>query len=422
MFRKKLLLAGLLLIISCKSSEKFTGYSYDPPGVTNTEGREITPQKRRVIGAGEPKVWLSNEFEGARANDFYQINANTFEVLIEAENYPINNSPWYAFSIWSDTLQAINLRLKYTDARHRYIPKVSIQKGLMAYSHTITNAEYDSTDGSAIFGLYVDKNPTRVSGHLLEGTRYSDLEQRLSKISGNFVTVESVGQSHEQRHIYEVTVDETKPNIEKGVLVLFSRQHPPEISGYHTYWSFFDALISDTELAREFRQYFVIRAFPMLNPDGVANGHWRHNTAGIDLNRDWEFFNQPETRAVRDALLPLKNDPTQRVYYAIDFHSTNENIFYPILEEVKTTPDNFTQRWVPLIAERFPGMNFSTEEFETNSPISKNWIFNTFGADALTFEVDDELGASQMEALGTYAAETLMELLIQEWQTANPNH
>ena len=39
---------------------------------------------------------------------------------------------------------------------------------------------------------------------------------------------------------------------------------------------------------------------PLANPDGVEQGHWRHNAQGVDLNRDWDRFQQPETRALRD--------------------------------------------------------------------------------------------------------------------------
>jgi murein tripeptide amidase MpaA len=422
MFRKNIIWLSVILFSACKAPSEFTGYSYDPPGVTDTKGRDISPQFRRIIGAGNPRVWLSNEFESARANDFYQINNNTFEVLIEAENYPINNSPWFAFTIWSDTLQAINLRLRYTNAKHRYEPKVYQQRGLMSYSHIITDAAYDSADGTTTFALYVDKNAVRVSGQLLEGARFSDLKRTLASYNQPFVTISTAGESNEGRPIFQLKIDETKTDQQKGVLVLLSRQHPPEVSGYRTYQAFFEALLADTELAREFRTYFVVYSFPMINPDGVVNGHWRHNARGVDLNRDWEFFNQPETRAVRDALLPLAADINYRVYYGIDFHSTNENIFYPIRQNIETFPDNLTQRWISTILPMFERLNFSTEEFDTNSPISKNWIFNTFGADALTFEVDDELGLNDIKSLGTTSAEHLMELLLQEWKSKIDNN
>ena len=40
----------------------------------------------------------------------------------------------------------------------------------------------------------------------------------------------------------------------------------------------------------------------MPNPDGVDSGYWRHNSNGVDLNRDWIEFTQPETKAIKQFL------------------------------------------------------------------------------------------------------------------------
>ena len=101
-----------------------------------------------------------------------------------------------------------------------------------------------------------------------------------------------------------------------------------------------------------------------------------------------------------------------------DFHSTNENVFYPINEEVITGIDNFTQRWFPFVTEANPELNLRSEEFEPNSPIAKNWVYKTFGTDALTFEVEDELSEEAMQSLGHSAAESLMKLLLEELAAA----
>jgi len=113
-------------------------------------------------------------------------------------------------------------------------------------------------------------------------------------------------------------------------------------------------------------------------------------------------------------LLPLLEDPLKKVYYGIDFHSTNENIFYPIEESVPTSPDNLTQRWFPLVRTDNPSAVFAYEEFDTSSPISKNWIYKTFGADALTFEMDDELSMDTIEQIARSSAQSLMTLLLEE--------
>lgn len=397
--------------ISCKSSEEFTGFSYDPPNVTDTQDREVKPQYRRIIGAGEPTVWVSNRFEGARVNDFYALNDSTFEIYIKPENSPINNSPWYAFSIWSDTSRSATIRLNYNNARHRYVPKISTADTL--HPINMENAIYDTATKTLEFKLELDKAPTTISAQLITDSEY--YENWLSKFSGkSYVDIREIGKSKLGNSIKELVVDEVDETKKAGVLILMSRQHPPEVSGFLASQYFIEEVASDAKLAQEFRSEFIVRSFPLINIDGVLNGHWRHNAAGVDLNRDWVNFNQPETQAIRDALLPILNDPSKKVYYGIDFHSTNENIFYPIEENVETFPDNLTQRWVPFIEEANPNVTFVSEEFDTSSPISKNWIYKTFGADAVTFEMDDELNKETIEQIARSAARSLMELLLDE--------
>ena len=417
-----LLLSTILL--SCTSTSTptstFTGFSYDPPGVTDTSNKVTLEPKKRIIGAAFPKVWVSNEFESARAIDFYHVNEDTFEVIIEPENHPINNSPWYGFNIWSDEEREIHLKLRYKEGRHRYVPKLYFASHKDTLKQKINNVTYEDSTGSSSFKLALKKWPHQISAHFLDGIRFSDLLNERTWIRHSFIHVDTVGYSHQKRPIIELTVSEASSITNKGILALLSRQHPPEVPGYKVYQAFFKTLISDSELAKTFRKYFVVKAYPIINPDGVVNGHWRHNVGGVDLNRDWINFNQPETRAVRDALLrTISQNKDWNMYYGIDFHSTSKNIFYPILQDIKTFPDNISQRWFPTINEANPELRFVSEEFDTTSPIAKNWIYRAFGSDALTFEVYDELSPDQIQHLGTSAAQSLMEFLIEEWKNQN---
>ena len=49
------LLFTVLFLYNCSSTEPFSGYSYDPPDVIDTQDKEINYQKQRTIGVGEPK-------------------------------------------------------------------------------------------------------------------------------------------------------------------------------------------------------------------------------------------------------------------------------------------------------------------------------------------------------------------------------
>jgi len=410
-----------LFVLSCSTTEPFTGYSYDPPDATDTRDKLTELQKKRTIGFGDPKIWISNEFNAARLNDAWLVKGkgvalDTIRVRIEPENAPINNSPWYGFKLWSDAPQEVILQLHYADARHRYVPKWS-HKPESAIWQPIDSVSITAGAASMLLSIgpevkWIAAHPTNANDFLgltnyLEASGISDLVQS-----------DTVGYSHGKRGIIEwKTQIEASTTAEEmsgsGLLLLFSRQHPPEVSGYRTFLHFYKRLHASDELALQFREAFTILAYPMMNPDGVVEGHWRHNLKGIDLNRDWEYFRQPETRAIRDAVSPYA-ELDYSIVYGIDFHSTNENVFYPINEEVVTGIDNFTQRWFPFVVEENPALNFRSEEFEPNSPISKNWVYKTFGTDALTFEVDDELSEEAMKQLGESAAESLMTLLLEE--------
>jgi murein tripeptide amidase MpaA len=48
-----------------------------------------------------------------------------------------------------------------------------------------------------------------------------------------------------------------------------------------------DYLVGSSLGARLLRDNFIFKIIPMLNPDGVINGHTRCSIAGVDLNRVW---------------------------------------------------------------------------------------------------------------------------------------
>lgn len=225
----------------------------------------------------------------------------------------------------------------------------------------------------------------------------------------SFINGEIVGKSHLDKPIRVMKIEESQ---DRNILILMTRQHPPEITGQIAFNTFIETILDSTYLSNRFRKYFQIYAFPMVNPDGADQGHWRHNAGGVDLNRDWWEFRQPEIKAITDYLKKkLLNDST-RVWYGFDFHSTGGDVLYPISNEIIPDETSITKPWIDNMKKRLPTDEWKIEPFDISSPIAKNWIYRTFGAEAITYEVGDETNRNHVRFKSKIAAEEMMRILL----------
>ncbi len=415
---------ALLLIVcsfalaSCKSTEKFSGFTYDPADVANTHTKAMQPQHKHTIGISSPGVWVSNEFPEARLSNFYQVNDTLYRVVIKPGRAEVNNSPWYAFKIWAKTDTTVWVQLTYKHGSHRYIPKLSRDK---EHWQRIKPSHYhvNGRTGTALLHLHLTKQPLWVSAQeLIDQHWFSQWADSMAQKP--FITQDTVGYSHENRPIRRLKISNVPAITKNGAVIIVSRLHPPEVTGNLACFAFLKTIASDTELARRFRKHFEVLAYPFVNPDGVQDGNWRYNAGGVDLNREWKNFYQPETRSIRnDILKNIKENPYAKVYYGIDFHSTGANIFYPLKRNVKTFPYHFTYQWVQQIITDFPETTFSVQPFDPSAPITKNWIYHTFGADAVTYEVSDHANRKKLKTIAKQSANLIMKGLLKAMEKRN---
>jgi len=312
----------VFLLVNCSAPEKtITGIYYDPPGATITTDKEINIQHYRTISFSKSGLFVSNEFEGARLNDFYQVTDSTYNAVIEAENVPINDSPWYSFKIWSKNKQSIKLNLTYKDGTHRYEPKISYD-GKHWQLYDTTKISVDTIANVATLSLSVSSDTLWLSAQeLITSSVYDNWISDFSK--SEFITNEVAGRSVKGKSLNKVMIGDKDKN---NYVVIIGRNHPPEVTGYFALKSFVETIAGKSETAENFRNKFTTIVFPLMNPDGVDLGHWRHNANGIDLNRDWVNFNQPEPRAVRDEVEKLISSGKKIIFF-IDFHSTQHDVF-----------------------------------------------------------------------------------------------
>jgi len=403
-----------ILLWSCNREKQWEGQ--EPVKKVNTESLPIQLQHKGVFDLGDG-LFVSNSFEGARLNGVVRNNDTLVTALITPENSPINMSPWYAFKLWSETPRTLYLKLTYPEsASHRYRPKLSTD-GLnwseidtSSIQTTRMKIEEEMVDKELTMKLSIGKDTLWISAQeLLTNTH---VEQWISELETNsYVERSSIGESHEGRPIHLLKIGES--DDQKMIMVL-SRQHPPEIPVFLAMQAFVEILCAPTELAETFRRQYNVYVVPMANPDGVFHGHWRHNRGGVDLNRDWQDFNQPETSAIRDFMKQKTNEDKGKFYFSVDFHSTFEDIYYTIDPQLKGNLPGLVPELIEATGQELPGYtpNVRPNSSEEARITSTSFLFYEMGAEALTYEIGDGTPRDFIRRKGEVTATKLMELLL----------
>lgn len=349
---------------------------------------------------------FKRDFPGARLSNCQLLGDNHYLLSIEPAFTPVNPSAWYAFQVHSATSQEIAITLTASDGFARYPPKISND------ARQWQTIEYSASDATMRFALQLDGNATEGSGifvsaqPLIVETDYQNWVEGHVRHAGGHLT--ALGLSVQGRPVSALEV--TRPG--NPWLLLIGRQHPPEITGAQAFFDFADRLLADDPLANAFRSRINLLIVPNMNPDGVAQGHWRHNHNGVDLNRDWHAFSQPETRAVADAL-ERRLTNSEDLVFALDFHSTNRNVFYSMSAEKGLRHPEFTKQWLASIANRVA--DYSIEEVPGDFPgngVFKQFIADHYGAHAVTYEVGDDSSREEIRTIATAGAEELMRLIM----------
>ncbi len=403
------LVACFVLTATAVYGQESTGQK-DFPSLSDT--RPIVKHWRGEFKVDET-ISFSNDFSAGRLSGVAKINDSTYSCYVTAENTPINPSAWYAFKVHAKEAKNITILLTYPpDARHRYIPKISKDGKRWISIDTLDIPKVDTSTNSYQFSLSVDPGTTWVAGQEIYAVE--DVNRWADTIASKTNAVREVaGKSRGGRDIPVLKFG--NPKSEK-VIIVMGRQHPPEISGHYGMKGFVDGLAEQTSLNKAFLSEYRVYFFPVVNPDGVEEGHWRHNLAGVDLNRDWFHFNQPETRAVRDYLnANIKSQ--DKVLFAIDFHTTFRDVYYTVYPHLprKHTTD-MLGRWIKGIEARMPGYtaNVSKSYDGTSAPrFSYNYFYEKYQAESLIYEVGDEVPRPFILQKGRAAAHSLMELCLQ---------
>lgn len=352
---------------------------------------------------------LDIQFEGGAFHRCVVRDGN-FVVAIRPEDSKVEvPMPWYAFRASPKRPGEAVVLMGFVDAdADRFWPKVSLDG--TTWQRMPDRAVAVSEDKRRLaLRIPLAEAPVWIASQRLLTTRFYDT-WTLSLAQRGDIAVRVLGRSIHGRPI---SVAETSPKAQ-GILFI-GRQHPPEVTGALTMHAFVDTVLADTELARSFRETFTVITVPLLNPDGVANGHWRHNAGKTDLNRDWGPFRQPETQSVRDLLAEL---PARGIALRLmlDFHATQlteTHLFYTQRpEDGDGSAHAFAAAWFERVRKRRLDLEFVHRPSKSESDNAKNYFFDTYGVPSITYETGDETDPDWIAAAAPVFAEEMMRTLL----------
>ncbi len=374
----------------------------------DTTNKPIEEQIKQTYALKKVGVYASNEFDGARLNGFELKNDSTAILIINPENQPINKSAYYAFKVWSDNPKTFYFTFQYPEGhQHRYIPKINKENNWKI----IDSMDFSEKNKIVTIRLDLDKSPTTISAQEIQSTQHvKEWYTDIAKGKEDLIRISSIGQSLKGRNLPVLDIYKGAKK-KKDLIVLMTRQHPPEVTGYYAFQEFLTTIIENTELSKRFFEKYRILAFPMMNPDGVDLGHWRHNCGGVDTNRDWSMYHQPEVKqTVQFITKTLKKDKT-RIVLGLDFHSTYEDVFYTNKIREKTTFPSFIDDWFKALEEKIPNYKVNEKSGNSTKPVSKGWFLYGHNAVGITYEIGDNTPQSQIKLIGKTSAQEMMKIL-----------
>jgi hypothetical protein len=404
-----LLILSLFLFACAEPRTDHTLKPFEYPTKVDTTDQPITDQVKQVYTVTQDKVSADNMFDGARMNSFSRLGKNRYEVTINPENSPINPSPWYAFRIYAEDARVVDIELEYGDAKHRYWPKIS-KDGKKWMVLDSSRLEILNEGRRARVTLDIGKDTTWLAGQeIINSTDITQWAKQFTAIDNT--SFEVIGKSKLGRDMIHLDIH-SGTNSGKQIIAVVSRQHPPEVTGNMAMIAFVEEILNDSKLSKAFRLQYRVLVYPMLNPDGVDLGHWRHNAAGIDLNRDWAEYNQPEVRQVCEHIIEQANEGGEDVILGLDFHSTYSDAYYTIADSIQTALQTFANDWIGQIENNLDGFNARISPAAITSPVSKNWFYNQFNAVGIVYEIGDNTPREIIKKKGQVSAQEMMKILI----------
>ena len=114
------------------------------------------------------------------------------------------------------------------------------------------STSFQELNNKRILKLSLDNKPIIVSGQELNNSEivYSWVNKVIDG-KENYVSFNKIGKSKLKRPFMVIDINKGNPR-EKPVVVLITRQHPPEVTGYLAFKSYLSTILDESDLSSAF--------------------------------------------------------------------------------------------------------------------------------------------------------------------------
>lgn len=376
-------------------------------------------------------IQLHTDFEGGSLGGWTQLSANLLSLQVRLDTNA-DFARWYSFRVMGGVGKTLTFHItnagsvSAADAWAFNQPVVSYDSG--GTWSRIENTSYvggvfSFTHHFLSEGAWIALQP------VYNFSRWETLAGGL----GNHPMVDSlvvITQSIEGRPIHLVKItDPSVPDSQKEAVWATARQHPAEVAGSFMAEGLLLWLLGNDPEAAELRRRAVFYMVPFLNPDGVALGNYRVNSVGANLNREWTNRNPATAPSVAATAQAMEDFVAsgRSIRFFVDFHaysSLRKNFFFYAGRQ--RAPEDQVQE-IEALMDRFQALNgdFTRDGSSASSDdarLARGWVFESFGAQAVTFEAsyqdvtygpfaDQYMTADRYLALGEGLGRSLAEVL-----------
>ena len=223
---------------------------------------------------------------------------------------------------------------------------------------------------------------------------YSDHQTLIHQAQmSDLCSVSVIGETVEGKDIDMLVIG--KPGEGKKKVWMIARQHPGESMAEWFVEGFLSRLMDENDaVSRRILENSCVYVIPNMNIDGAIAGNLRSNTAGANLNREWE---SPSLERSPEVFYALKKMDEIGVDLLLDVHG-DEAIPYNFVAgsegipgyhaEMKRWEDEFKQYWMNSCPDFQDEHNYGPDApGSANMTICTNQISARFDCLALTIEM-----------------------------------